>query len=163
MRKLFRGSLILLTFVLFAGALNVNAQTGVPRFSDYPVRERYQGKTAPLVLTRAARMFRTRLKEAAQGKPNFAGHFIVTTWGCGTECIDGAIIDARTGRVFMLPFTLCCWSPGTVDDNFKPVNYRLNSSLMILSAARNEKDGDYATRAYRFQNNRLVLVKTIRQ
>jgi hypothetical protein len=28
---------------------------------------------------------------------------------CGTECVQGAIIDARTGRVFMLPFSLCCW------------------------------------------------------
>ena len=163
MRKLFRGSLILLAFALFASALNANAQNVVPRFSDYPVREHYRGKTAPLVLTRAARVYRTRLKEAAQGKPNFAGRFIVTTWGCGTECLEGAIIDARTGRVFMLPFTLCCWSPGTVDDNFKPVDHRLNSSLIILSGARDEKDGDYATRAYRFQNNRLVLVKTIRQ
>ena len=163
MRKLFRGSLIWLAFALFASSLNANAQTGVPRFSDYPVRERFQGKTAPLVLTRAARMYRTRLKEAAKRKPNFAGHFIVTTWGCGTECIAGAIIDARTGHVFMLPFTLCCWAPGTVDDNFKPVDYRLNSSLIMLSGARDEKDGDYATRAYRFQNNRLVLVKTIQQ
>ena len=162
MRKLFRGSL-LLACALFANALNANAQTGVPRFSDYPVRERFQGETAPLVLTRAARIYRTRLKEAAREKPNFAGHFIVTTWGCGTECIEGAIIDARTGRVFMLPFTLCCWAPGTVDDKFKPVDHRLNSSLIILSGARNEKDGDYAARAYRFQNNRLVLVKTIRQ
>lgn len=162
MRKLFRGPLILLACALFANAFNANAQTGVPRFSDYPVRERFQGKTAPLVLTRAARAYRTRLREAAQGKPNFAGHFIVTTWGCGTECIEGAIIDVRTGHVFMLPFTLCCWAPGTVDDNFKPVDYRLNSSLIILSGARDEKDGDYAARAYRFQNNRLVLVKTIR-
>jgi hypothetical protein len=62
----------------------------------------------------------------------------------------------------MLPFTLCCWSPGTVDNNFKPVDYRPNSSLIILSGARDEKDGDYDARAYRFQNNRLRLVKTIR-
>jgi hypothetical protein len=81
-------------------------------------------------LSRAAREFRTRLREAAREKPNFAGHFIVTTWGCGTECVEGAIIDARTGRVFMLPFTLCCWDPVVgVDDGFKPVEFRVNSSL----------------------------------
>ncbi len=146
-----------------ATMLNVTAQTGVPRFSDYPVSERYAGKTAPLVLSGEARMFRTRLKDAASGKPNFAGHFIVTTWGCGTECIGGAIIDAKTGRVFMLPFTLCCWAPGTVDENFKPVEFRLNSNLLVLAGTRNEKDGDYATRFYRFQNNRLVLLKTVTQ
>jgi hypothetical protein len=161
MRKLIT-RLVVITVALFA-TLSVNAQTGVPRFSDYPVNERYTGKAAPLVLSGAARTFRTRLKDAARGKPNFAGHFVVATWGCGTECIEGAIIDVKTGRVFMLPFSLCCWAPGTVDENFKPVEFRLNSSLIVLAGARNEKDGDYATRFYRFQNNRLVLLKTVTQ
>jgi hypothetical protein len=158
--KPFGGSLMI-AVALFAGTLNVAAQTGIRRFNDYRVNERFTGKTAPLVLSRAPRQFRTRLREAAREKPNFAGHFIVTSWGCGTECIEGAIIDAKTGRVFMLPFSLCCWSPGSVDENFKPVEYHLNSSLIILSGARNEKDGDYATRFYRFQNNRLVLLKSV--
>ena len=159
MRKLFRDSVVL-AIALFVVTLNANGQTGVPRFNDYPVSERFNGRTAPLVLTRAAGEFRTRLREAAREKPNFAGHFIVTTWGCGTECVQGAIIDARTGRVFMLPFSLCCWSPGTgVDENFKPVEFRLNSGLIILSGERNEKEGDYATQYYRFQRNRLVLLQ----
>jgi hypothetical protein len=162
MRTLFRDSL-LLAIGLCVATLNVNGQTGVPRFNDYPVSERFNGNTPPLVLTRAAREFRTRLREAARDKPNFAGHFIVTTWGCGTECVQGAIIDARTGRVFMLPFSVCCWGTEVgVDDRFKPVEFRLDSSLLVLSGARNEKDGDYATRFYRLQNNRLVLLKSVR-
>jgi hypothetical protein len=35
------------------------------------------------------------------------------------------------------------------------------SELIILSGARNEKEGDEATRFYRFDNNRLVLIRTI--
>lgn len=146
---------------LFVGTLSVTAQTGTPRFTDYPVSERYTGKTAPLVLSRAAREFRTRLRQAAREKPNFAGRFIVATWGCGTECVEGAIIDARTGHVFMLPFSLCCWAATGVDESFKPVEFRPNSSLIVLSGARNEKEGDLATRFYRFQKNRLVLLKSI--
>jgi len=162
MPKLFSDSLVL-AIVLFVATLNANGQAGVPRFDDYPVSERFNGKTAPLVLTRAAREFRTRLREAARDKPNFAGHFIVTTWGCGTECVQGAIIDARTGRVFMLPFSLCCWGAEVgVDDRFKPVEFRLDSSLIFLSGARNGKDGDYATRFYRFRDNRLVVLKSVR-
>ena len=162
LRRLFRDSL-LLAIALFVATLNANGQSGLPRFNDYPVSERFNGKMAPLVLSHAAREFRTRLREAAREKPNFAGHFIVTTWGCGTECVQGAIIDARTGRVFMLPFSLCCWgTEAGVDDRFKPVEFRLESSLIVLSGARNEKDGDYATRFYRFQDNRLVLLKSVR-
>jgi hypothetical protein len=161
LEKLF-GRSPMIAVALFAGTLNVTAQTGIPRFNDYPVNERYTGKTAPPVLSKAARQFRTRLRQAAPEKPNFAGHFIVVTWGCGTECVEGAIIDAKTGQAFMLPFSLCCWGPGTgVDDNFKPVEFRLNSSLIVLSGARDEKDGDYGTRFYRFQNHRFLLVKTI--
>src|SRR5205807_983842 len=119
-------------------------------------------KTVPLILSGGARTYRTRLREAAKGKPNFAGHFIVTGWGCGTECLEGAIIDAKTGRVFMLPFTLCCWGPPiVVDENFKPMEFRLNSKLIVLSGARNEKEGDFATRFYKFENNQLTLIKSI--
>jgi hypothetical protein len=126
-------------FALFIATINVNGQAGVPRFSDYPVSERYHGRTAPLVLTRAARMYRTRLREAARERPNFAGHFIVATWGCGTECVEGVIIDARTGRVFMLPFTLCCWSPGVgVDENFKPVDFHVKRPLGPFRSEKRE-------------------------
>ena len=150
---------LLLTLCFFP--LTVTAQSGVPRFSDYAVNEHFAGKTAPLVLAKQSRQFCTRLREAAQEKPNFAGHFIVTSWGCGAECVQGAIIDARTGHVFMLPTTLCCW--GNVDDKFNPIEYRLNSKLIILSGARNEKEGDYAARYYKFENNKLVLIKTVPQ
>jgi hypothetical protein len=33
--------------------------------------------------------------------PDFAGHYTVAYWGCGSPCGRFAIIDARTGRVFM--------------------------------------------------------------
>jgi hypothetical protein len=152
--------------ILTAGAIasficiSVAHAQAPPRFTDYPVKEHFNSQTAPLVLSREARVYRTRLKEAAREKPNFAGHFIVTTWGCGTECIMGAIIDANTGRVFMLPTTLCCWG-ASVDEKFNPVEFRSNSKLIILSGARNEKEGDEATCFYKFENNRLVLIRSI--
>ena len=49
-------------------------------------------------------MFRTRItKEALQG-PNFAGHYTVATWGCGTGCTEFAIVNAKTGTVFFPSF-----------------------------------------------------------
>jgi len=151
--------------ILTAGAIasllcvSVAHAQKLPRFTDYPVSESFTGKTAPLVLSREARTYRTRLNEAARQKPNFAGHLIVTTWGCGTECVMGAIIDAGTGRVFMLPTTLCCWG-ANVDEKFNPVEFRPNSKLIILTGARNEKEGDLATRFYKFENNRLILIRS---
>ena len=35
---------------------------------------------------------------------NFAGHYVVASWGCGTGCAQFAIIDAITGDLYAPPF-----------------------------------------------------------
>lgn len=34
---------------------------------------------------------------------NFAGHYNLARWGCGTSCQNGAITDLKTGRVYDIP------------------------------------------------------------
>jgi AraC-like DNA-binding protein len=71
-------------------------------FEKYPAKI-YTGKKAPLKLG-DWRSFRTRLTEAhKEGDVNFAGNYIVTTWGCGASCVSGAMIDKRTGNVYGIP------------------------------------------------------------
>jgi len=36
--------------------------------------------------------------------PNFAGHYVIVTWGCGSPCLMAAIVDLETGRVLPPPF-----------------------------------------------------------
>src|ERR1044071_985780 len=152
---------IALAAFLLGSEIATPAQSRIPRFRDYPVSETYRGKTAPLVLTRDDRIFRTRLRWAAQNlKPNFAGRYILTTWGCGTSCLMGAVIDARTGRVHWWDFSICCWGYD-VDENFQPIEIRLDSKLIIFSGARNEKEGDVGTHFYKFESGRFVHVRTI--
>jgi hypothetical protein len=56
-----------------------------PRFEDLPVSENWNESAAPLKLkTRSERMFRTELLKAAKELPNFAGHYRITFWGCGS-------------------------------------------------------------------------------
>ncbi len=140
-------------------AEGVQSQTRVPQFKDFPAPETYRGRNAPLVLTRDDRMFRTRLRDAAKQKPNFAGHYIVTTWGCGTSCLVGAVIDAKTGKVHWWDFTLCCWED--VDENFKPFEFRLDSKLIVFSGARSEKDGDNGAHFYKFERGRFVHLHSV--
>ncbi|MDE3168973.1 MAG: hypothetical protein KGL75_02425, partial [Acidobacteriota bacterium] len=46
-----------------------------------------------------ARTYRTVLRtQAAQG-PNFAGHYRVAAWGCGSSCTMFAVVDLDTGKV----------------------------------------------------------------
>jgi hypothetical protein len=71
-----------------------------PKFSDYAVGREKAVRPAPVVLaSREARQFRSMLREAAKAGPNFAGHYTIAGWGCGTSCLDWGIVDALTGKV----------------------------------------------------------------
>jgi hypothetical protein len=73
-----------------------------PRFEDYPARL-YNGPNARPLIARdgEARPFRTRIRDWARQKPNFAGHYILATWGCGSLCTQITFIDAVSGKIIM--------------------------------------------------------------
>jgi hypothetical protein len=153
--------IILLAPSLSAFGHAAGAQGRVPQFKDYPVRSIYRGRTAPLILDRDARAFKTRLRRAARERPNFAGHYIVTAWGCGTGCLVGALIDARTGRVYWFPFPVA--QNYETDENFRPVEFRLDSRLIIFSGLRVDTDEEAGARFYKFENGRFTFLKFIKR
>ncbi len=161
-RAVFLATLLLLAAICLMPRGSALAQSNLPHFKDYPVAEIYKGATAPLILTRDDMTFKTRLRWAAKNqKPNFAGHYVLTTWGCGAECVMGAVIDAKTGKVYWWGFSTCCWG-GDVDDKFNPIGFRVNSRLIVFSGLRNEKDGDNGAHFYRFDDNgRFVHVRSM--
>ncbi len=74
------------------------------KFSDFSVSNVYHGKLAkPRINSCAgAYEYRTRIKEGCEySGVNFAGHYTIVGWGCGTECINIAIVDRVTGQVYM--------------------------------------------------------------
>ena len=138
------------------------AQERVPRFDDYPVRAIYRGRPARVVLTPDNRLFRTRLREAARQPTNFAGHYVVTTWGCGTGCRSGAVVDLKSGRVYPLPHQLCCWPYGEPPYP-EPLEFRPHSRLIVLTGARGAtetEDGEVGVHFYEFRNGRFRHLHT---
>jgi hypothetical protein len=83
---------------------SVHAESA-PRFEDYGVSEVFQGRPAPVDLRSNpdALRFKTELREGAAKGPNFAGHFTVVSWGCGTSCQSIMLVDASSGRVMRSP------------------------------------------------------------
>lgn len=151
--------LFIMAILLIANLGYAGNQENV-KFEDYSVQKIPQVKKAKLKLSGNDLHFKTRLKKAYQDAPNFAGKYILTTWGCGAECIMGGLIETTTGKVFLIPFTLCCWdSLIDVEENFKPIDYRLDSSLIIFHGVRNENGGEAAHFYYNFQNNKFNLLK----
>lgn len=92
-----------------------------PQFDDFPVQQVFHGTPAPVNLRSnpQAPAYRTRLKKAASGGPDFAGHYTVAEWGCGSNCQAHSFIDAKNGAVI----------DGVTTD--RGADYRLNSNLFI--------------------------------
>lgn len=155
--------ILLFTIVYMFNYTIVIAQSTLPNFKDYSINEKiYNGLTAPLVLTRDDLMFKTRLKWATKNiKPNFAGHYILTTWGCGAQCLMGAVIDAKTGKVYWIEFSICCWWSSSLDDEIQPIEFRPESRMIVFTGFRNEKDGDNGTHYYQFVNEQFVHIRSV--
>ncbi len=129
-----------------------------PRFEDYPAGAAFAGRNR-LVLDRSDMGYRTRLREAARQRPDFAGHYVLALWGCGAECVMGAAIDVRSGHVTWLPGdTICCWFSGSQgqERDIDPVRYRLHSRLLILDGLRHEREGDLGQHVYTIEGDRFV-------
>jgi hypothetical protein len=82
-------------------------------------------------------------RELAAAGPNFAGHYVIVKWGCGSPCLMAAIVDLKTGRVFPPPFH---HGPGhsyfQVPGAFPAVPtlaYRLDSQLLIANICETDK------------------------
>lgn len=70
------------------------------RSNNIPVKT-FNGSPAKVNFSKfpGAKLFYTRITEAAADGPNFAGHFTFADWGCGMLCMQYAIIDSITGDI----------------------------------------------------------------
>jgi hypothetical protein len=68
---------------------------GRPRFSDYPVRQIYQGKPIAPILSKDQRWYKTVIRQGAKSKVQFAGHYTVPVFGCGAGCAAFYIVDSK--------------------------------------------------------------------
>jgi hypothetical protein len=153
---------LLIIFVLCLSVSETHAQAKqFPRFEDFPVSEIFSGKPAvPKIVGSRARMFRTMLRMNAKQGPNFAGHYALATWGCGSGCKALAIIDAQTGQVRFQPSIIYILRvPFQAEESLQ---FRLDSRLLIVVGARN---GEAVERKYFYEwaSDRLRLIRSIKE
>lgn len=137
-------------------------------FRSYPATvEKKQARSIKFKRDAGARTMRTRLTEALAGGVNFAGHYIVAGWGCGTGCISAAVIDARNGNVYW-PLPLYALASGLKPDgNYvdEPIAYRKGSRLLIITGSPgvrdNEKEKPSGRYFYEWRDNDLRLIKYV--
>jgi len=96
-----------------------------PAFDDFSVApSRLKVVKPPDLSSHAdARTFRTVLRNGAKAGVNFAGHYTVVTWGCGSPCKRLALVDRWTGQVSFPPI----WP--ALDAEF-----RVDSALLVVDS-----------------------------
>jgi hypothetical protein len=114
-----------------AGALLVSMPAqggGPPSFSDYPglAVSTEKVKSIDLGNSKKAREFKATAREAIGKAPNFAGHYVVVTQGCGSPCQAVALVEVPSGKVYVAPF---CTALGS--------DFRAESRLFIDSPPEN--------------------------
>jgi hypothetical protein len=114
---MFRCLLLLIWFSFEPTAFSQGMLKAPPSFGQYPATV-YEGRLSmPRLITPEERHFQTELRHAItkgydvveggteneRKGPNFGGHYVLVQWGCGTNCMEAAIIDVVDGRIFTLP------------------------------------------------------------
>ncbi len=126
----------------------------LPQFYEFPVLGKFEGTPASINFSsdfndQDIKMF---LEEKAKEGPNFAGHFVIASWGCGTECQAFAIIDNITGDVYFPDFV----------SEFGQ-EFRVDSNLLVINPPATIKEvgdpGDWVYSAYYlWEDNQLTLL-----
>ena len=137
----------------------------LPKFEDFNVTEVYKGPPAQPVLSSAyARAFRTRIREAAAKGPNFAGHYTIAQWGCGSTCVSIATINEKTGVVFDGPFSILGFGPfykyvDVTDYSQMGLTFRTDSRLLIVRGCA--EDEDCASFYYEWTGSKFKLLRKL--
>lgn len=153
----------LLSLVLLCGSRAAVAQqepVWALKFGDYVTPDTLAGKPAsPVLVSKTHRMFRSVITQAARKGPNFAGHYTVAEWGCGSGCVSLAVLDARSGKAFSAPFKILSMplAQGPGKHEYQGPVYQLRSRLLIADGCPEEKK--CGTYYYEWADDRFKLLR----
>jgi len=135
------------------------ASDSTPQFEQFSVKRLFKGRPAAVDLSshRKARTWRTALRRGAKEGPNFAGHYTLTIWGCGSSCQAFAIVDAISGTVYF-PRVLSHVTWGVAETEKWGLRFRLDSRLLIAYGFPNENE-PRGIHFYEWKDNQLRSIQ----
>jgi hypothetical protein len=110
-----------------------------------------------------AHLYRSIIATDSRGGANFAGHYTISSAGCGTRTSCIAIVDQRTGKVHFPPEMLTA-SRVFVDiapRDYDALYFRKTSDLLVLIGSANEDTDHEGVSYYRWKNDTLRLIRHI--
>jgi len=95
--------------------------------------------------------FKTRTEESVKEGANFAGHFNVVTWGCGTDCFGYSIVDMNNGKVIE-------YSP--VHEGYHLGHFSVDTKYLIHNPVFAGEDRNYYELTKNGETTALTLICT---
>ena len=132
-----------------------------PRFEDYPLNEVFKEKPATPIIDRGNALWthRTQVRIQSQEGPNFAGHFKIAHWGCGTDCMGFGVIDLKIGKVFRFPFEALFYPTfPEQDEEFRAMKFKKDSRIVIADSCPNCDHDPCGTYFYILEDDHFKLI-----
>jgi hypothetical protein len=143
-------------------------ESSVPRFEDFPAGEMFRGKPArvhwPTDYPRYD-FFKLSIKDLIAGGVNFAGHYAVREWSCGTNCRWLVILDMKTGKFLRSsPYgSLSLYDEQMPKHEHDWLQLRPDSRLLIASGCfdveGSKKPVECGTKFFKLEKGRFVLIR----
>lgn len=136
------------------------------KFEDFPaVVSSARHIAAPRLDSPDARRYRTMIRQGVADGPNFAGHYAVVVWGCGSSCSERAIVDTNTGRVYF-DRRLRDLDTTQADENDNrdkqfPAYFNVSSRLLVIVGAPNEDESHDGVAFYEWTGSQLKLLRFV--
>src|ERR1051326_4698381 len=128
------------------GSYAVAQHKPLPRFESFQVPTPLKKRKAAAVIGRQENQtdaeFQGHIRAAAKEGPDFAGHYAIVGWSCGMVCVNMAIVDVQTGKIYDTPFVGV--GQCRIQDQ-QLLSFRLNSRLLVLTGSLEIPDEKNAT------------------
>ena len=95
---------------------------------------------------------------------NFASYYVITTWGCGSGCVTGVMVDIRDGFVYSMPEDKDWGGNGTYIESKKESKILTTVAVAQSSSGEIEESRKYwewyeDLKQFKFIEEESVLVK----
>jgi len=111
---------------------NVESNSAIPLNSEITNKADIDFKSNPI-----AERYRAVITEKYNElEVNFASYYVITTWGCGSGCVTGVMVDIRDGIIYSMPEDKDWGGNGTYIESKK------ESKLLITIAVAQSPSGE---------------------
>ncbi|AYO57357.1 hypothetical protein CO230_03990 [Chryseobacterium sp. 6424] len=138
---------LLFSVALTFATLTINAQTKENSvegysFAKYPAKtEKVTKAKLNLTSNSLGKTYKTQISNQYKTeKINFGGHYVLTFWGAGAGLTQGAMIDAKTGKIYELPLTEQNSIRDCVYNDNENIFYKPDSNLFATFKCEPNKD-----------------------